>query len=135
MTDDYSDIINLPHHVSSKHPRMSMLARAGQFAPFSALNGHNAAINETARLTDGMIEADASILDVLNRRMSYLLAHLSDRLQVRMTHFVPDGRKAGGRYVETSGIVKKLDDGHIVMTDGTRIPVSDIISLSGEGLE
>lgn len=45
--NDYSDIINLPHHVSPSHPRMSMLARAAQFAPFSALNGHEDAIKQT----------------------------------------------------------------------------------------
>lgn len=35
--DNYEDIINLPHHVSDKHPRMSMYQRAAQFAPFAAL--------------------------------------------------------------------------------------------------
>lgn len=44
----YSDIINLPHHVSKKHPQMSMLQRAAQFAPFAALTGHDEAIEETA---------------------------------------------------------------------------------------
>lgn len=45
----YSDIIDLPHHVSKKHPQMSMYQRAAQFAPFAALAGHDKAINETAR--------------------------------------------------------------------------------------
>ena len=40
----YDDIINLPHHVSKKHPQMSMLQRAAQFAPFAALAGHEEAI-------------------------------------------------------------------------------------------
>lgn len=31
MTDNYEDIINLPHHVSKKHPQMSMYNRAAQF--------------------------------------------------------------------------------------------------------
>lgn len=44
----YDDIINLPHHVSDKHPQMSMLQRAAQFAPFAALTGHDKAIEETA---------------------------------------------------------------------------------------
>lgn len=35
----YDDIINLPHHVSTKHPRMSMYNRAAQFSPFAALTG------------------------------------------------------------------------------------------------
>lgn len=29
----YDDIINLPHHVSTKHPRMSMYNRSAQFSP------------------------------------------------------------------------------------------------------
>ncbi len=44
----YSDIINLEHPTSKRHPRMSMMQRAAQFAPFTALNGHEEAIEETA---------------------------------------------------------------------------------------
>lgn len=47
MKEDYSDIIHLPHHVSPRHPRMSMSARAAQFAPFAALTGFDAAIDDT----------------------------------------------------------------------------------------
>ena len=50
MTTEYDDIINLPHHTSRNHPRMTMEQRAAQFAPFAALTGHGAAIEETARL-------------------------------------------------------------------------------------
>ena len=45
----YDDIINLPHHVSKKHPQMPQSQRAAQFAPFAALVGHDRAIEETAR--------------------------------------------------------------------------------------
>lgn len=34
---NYEDIINMEHPTSKKHPRMSALARAAQFAPFAAL--------------------------------------------------------------------------------------------------
>ena len=47
--EEYDDIINLPHYVSKVHPQMSMMNRAAQFAPFAALTGHNAAIEEAAR--------------------------------------------------------------------------------------
>ncbi|MBR3002292.1 MAG: hypothetical protein IKF38_01815 [Clostridia bacterium] len=52
----YEDIINLPHHVSKKHPQMSMEARAAQFAPFAALVGYEDAIEETTKIA--MIEND-----------------------------------------------------------------------------
>ncbi len=44
----YSDIINLPHHVSERHPRMTMEARAAQFSSFAALTGHEDAIEVTS---------------------------------------------------------------------------------------
>ena len=53
---NYEDIINLPHHVSSKRPQMSMLDRAAQFSPFAALTGYDDAIHETGRLTDEKID-------------------------------------------------------------------------------
>ena len=45
---NYDDIINLPHHISKKHPQMSLYARAAQFAPFAALTGYGDAVEETA---------------------------------------------------------------------------------------
>ena len=52
----YDDIIHLPHHVSATHPQMSMLQRAAQFAPFSALSGYGQAIEETARQNEAAWE-------------------------------------------------------------------------------
>lgn len=49
MRNDYDDIINLPHHVSKRHPQMSMWNRAAQFAPFAALTGYDDAIKNTAQ--------------------------------------------------------------------------------------
>lgn len=49
MTDKYDDIINLPHPTSKKHPRMSMINRAAQFAPFAALTGYDDAIQDVER--------------------------------------------------------------------------------------
>ena len=40
-SDKYNDIINLPHHVSEKHARMTIQERSAQFAPFSALTGYD----------------------------------------------------------------------------------------------
>ena len=53
MTDEqavrqkYGDIINLPHHVSVKHPAMPREKRAAQFAPFAALTGYGEVIQQT----------------------------------------------------------------------------------------
>ena len=40
------EIINLPHHVSKRHPQMSLWNRAAQFAPFAALTGYEESIKE-----------------------------------------------------------------------------------------
>lgn len=54
----YDDIIDLPHHVSLRHPQMPPLDRAAQFSPFAALTGHDAAIRETARLAESRAEME-----------------------------------------------------------------------------
>ena len=51
MTDNYDDIINLPHHVSKRHPQMAMWNRAAQFAPFAALTGYEDAIEDVNKNT------------------------------------------------------------------------------------
>jgi hypothetical protein len=56
MTHDYDDIINLSHHVSKRHPQMSMWNRAAQFAPFAALTGYEDAIRDTAQENESSYE-------------------------------------------------------------------------------
>lgn len=49
--EKYKDIFNLPHHEPDpdKHPRMTILNRAAQFAPFAALTGFDDSINKAAK--------------------------------------------------------------------------------------
>lgn len=61
MSDQYEDIINLPHPVSKKHPQMSMEDRAAQFAPFAALTGHGEAIKKTAEGVAESYEKDDNV--------------------------------------------------------------------------
>ncbi len=96
---DYDDIINLPHHVSTKRPQMSMLDRAAQFSPFAALTGYDAAIKETGRLTDEKIEMDEESLNMLNMKFQLLVDALDENQEVSFTYFKPDETKAGGAYV------------------------------------
>ena len=56
MTDNYDDIIQLPHPVSKNHPPMPMKNRAAQFAPFSALTGYGDAIKESVHLNESLYE-------------------------------------------------------------------------------
>ena len=87
MNNNYEDIINLPHHVSTKRPQMPLKDRAAQFAPFAALTGHDEAIKETARLTDERIELDESTLAILNDKIQIILDNLDIEPEITVTYF------------------------------------------------
>ena len=131
MTEDYSDIINLPHHVSHNHPQMPMEARAAQFAPFAALTGYDAVIHETARQTDKHVELEEYDNERLNRIFSELMDSLEEHPVVTVSYFKPDEHKAGGAYVTVTGQLKKIDtyEQLMVMEDGTAIPIGNIMDL------
>jgi hypothetical protein len=134
VKDLYEDIINLPHHVSKTRPQMSMIDRAAQFSPFAALTGYDAAIKETGRLTDEKIEMDEEALNILNMKFQLLVDRLADEPEITFTYFKPDERKAGGAYIDVTGKVKKVDDFErlIVMQNGTKMPMDDILNIEGE---
>lgn len=131
MKENYDDIIHLPHHVSKKRTQMSMMERAAQFAPFAALTGHNAAIAETARLTDSAIALEESDSRALNDKFTQLLAHIQEEPKASITYFVADDKKAGGKYVTITQRLKKFDEYHqtILLTDGTEIALHSIIDI------
>ena len=54
---NYDDIIDFPHHVSSRHPKMSMWNRAAQFAPFAAMSGYDEAIKKSDKENIELYEA------------------------------------------------------------------------------
>ena len=134
MNRKYNEIMGLPHHVSKTRPQMPMSDRAAQFAPFAALTGYDAAIEETGRLTDERIELDVEALSALDMKYQLLMEALDEAPEVTITYFQPDERKAGGKYVSAVGTVKKIDDfeRRITMRDGTRIPMDDVLSIDGE---
>ncbi len=132
--EEYREIIDLPHHVSKTRPQMPMSDRAAQFAPFAALTGYDDAVKETGRLTDDKIELEESSLNVLNAKIQLLRENLADAPEITFTYFKPDERKVGGAYLTTTGTVKKVDDyeRQIVLHDGTKLPMDDILDISGE---
>ena len=131
--DKYDDIINLPHPTSLRHPRMPLEDRAAQFAPFAALTGHEAAIKETARLTDEKENLSDEVIAILNDKLNIIAENLGTDQTVDITYFVPDEKKTGGAYVTYSGIVKKIDlyEHILIMTDKTVIPIGQISEIEG----
>ena len=107
----YADIIDLPHHQSPTRPHMSLYDRAAQFAPFAALTGYDDMIVEEARETDTRVELEGWELEHLNQKLTLIADVLEDGNKPRLTFtvFVPDERKAGGKYVEVTDTVKRID--------------------------
>ena len=131
ISHEYDDIIDLPHHVSEKHPQMPLADRAAQFSPFAALTGYDAAIVETARPTDARRELSEEQKQIINRKLHDLQEHIQSAPCVTVVFFQPAARKAGGTYRTVFGCVKKVNDTLAVleMADGLSIPFQDILSL------
>lgn len=131
MNFPYEDIVNLPHPISPRRARMSDADRAAQFSPFAALTGHDAAIAETARLTEARPELAEDEKARLNQKLQKLEACLSRRPVVSITCFFPDARKEGGSCVTVTGVVKKIDTVQqvILMESGERLALEDVLAL------
>ena len=127
----YDDIIDLPHHVSTTHHRMSMLERAAQFQPFRALTGYEDAVRETARLTDDQVELTEDEKALLDGKLQRLADNLASHPLVTVTYFQPDKKKAGGAYVTATGQLKKIDDyeGVLILLGGERVIIEDILNI------
>lgn len=122
----YDDIINLPHHVSKTHAHMPVTDRAAQFSPFAALTGYEDVIREEGRLTDAMIELDEGEKALIDTNLRQLIGH-----EVEIRYFLEDKFKEGGSYEVIRGEMKKIDTNEdvVVMKDGTRIPVRQIVEV------
>ena len=130
----YEDIVDLPHHVSRKHPQPTMADRAARFAPFAAITGYEEMVLEEARVTDERIEMDESSKAALNEKLNMILEFLDEQPEVSITYFEPDMRKAGGAYVTITGTVKRIDEYEriVLMTDEKIIKIDEIYAIESD---
>lgn len=131
---EYDDIIHLPHHLSRIHPQMSMEDRAAQFSPFAALTGYEAAVKETARLTDDREELDEDEKTRLNAQLQKISARLQEQPEVMVTYFAPDERKTGGARQTYRGRLRKIDRNRkmLIMVDQTELPIENLLNIECE---
>ncbi len=129
--EKYKDIINLPHHVSKKHPQMTIENRAAQFAPFAALVGHDEAVKETARLTTNKKEIDNDLKNILDKKLQIINENIKDNPKATITYFVPDEKKEGGKYLTITEKVKKIDTYKqvVILANKKQININDIIEI------
>ena len=132
---NYKDIIHLPHHVSKKRPQMPLEDRAAQFAPFSAVVGHEASVKEAARLTDAKRDLDeaqkAVINEILNEIQMLLDSQPSRKCEVEIEYFQADDLKSGGQYIVVRGFVKKIDiyTRSILLKNGCLVSIDDVFKI------
>ena len=130
----YEDIVDLPHHVSRKHPQPTMADRAARFAPFAAITGYEEMVLEEARITEERIDLDEGTLSILNEKLNMIQEFIDEEPEVTITYFEPDKKKSGGVYIDITGTVKRIDEYEclVIMTDGKKIRIEDIYSLESD---
>lgn len=128
----YDDIINMPRHISKKHPQMSLEARSAQFAPFAALTGYDEQIEETSRITCQKKELNEELKEILNKKLQIIQEKINTKPKITVTYFIEDLKKNGGEYVTITGKARKIDKNKqlIVLEDKKTIPISDIVEIS-----
>ena len=124
----YEDILYLPHPVSARHTPMPAEDRAAQFSPFAALTGYEAAVAETARLTDVKSEPD----EAEKLLMSELLCSAAaSKERISIVYFKPDSKKEGGAYRTASGSIRWVDTANrnLLLQGGRAIPLEALYSI------
>lgn len=137
MRGPYDDIMHLPHPVSTKHPPMPVSVRAAQYSPFAALTGHDAAIRETARLTERKLELDEDTINILDMKLHVLSERINEQPEVSITYFKADKAKEGGSYETIMGFIRKIDMNRhtVVMENGNVILIDDIFEIESDCLD
>ena len=112
----------------SKYPKMSMLDRAAQFAPFAALTGHKEAILEQQRTTqtkrilsnEEKLEINEKIIELINLKS-----------KCRITYFEKDKTKSGGQYLKSVLSFKWLDELNktLFFKENIQIQIEDIVDI------
>lgn len=112
----------------SKYPKMPMLDRAAQFAPFAALTGHKEAILEQQRLTqtkrilsnEEKLAINEKILELMNLKS-----------KCRITYFEKDKTKSGGQYLKSVLTFKRLDELNktLFFKENIQIQIDDIVDI------
>ena len=129
--NNYEDIINLPHHVSQRHPPLGRDSYAAQFSPFAALTGYDGIVAETERTTEKRPELDDDAKEAIRAVLSEIVGHISESPEVEADFFLPDARKTGGEIRTVRGAVRAYDNiGQIlIFADGTKVPAEDLLKL------
>ncbi len=116
---------------------MSRANRAAQFAPFAALTGYEALIQEEGRLTEPRSELSEEQRSELDWQLARLTQRGGGGLEVILTFFEEDARKDGGQYKKITAVLKKINHDYrtLEMETGECIPFSCLRTLCWKEME
>ncbi|EHR35778.1 hypothetical protein HMPREF9709_00224 [Helcococcus kunzii ATCC 51366] len=128
---DYNKIIDMPRPKFNTYKKMSRHDRAAQFAPFAALNGHQAAVDEKARQTEKRIILDEDQKEILNHKFTTILEKIDEKPLIKVVYFEKDTKKLGGKYLEKTNWIKKIDEINrkIIFIDRQEILIDNIYDI------
>lgn len=112
----------------SKYPKMSMLDRAAQFAPFAALTGHKESILEQQRIT----QAKRILSNEEKLRINEKIIELMNlKSKCRITYFEKDKTKSGGQHMERVLSFKRIDELNktLFFKENVQIQIDDIVDI------
>ncbi len=130
----YEDIINHKYVKNKNRECMSISDRAAQFSRFAAVVGHDLSIEETARVTEKKAELDEYEIEELRRKLNFIFWGNGKTKKVKITYFVPDSKKDGGKYETFYGKIIKTDEvKNTLITDSKNtIPIDTIVKIDIE---
>lgn len=112
----------------SKYPKMSMLDRAAQFAPFAALTGHKEAVIEQGRITqEKRILSNEEKLRINEK----IVEMVKLKSKCRITYFEKDQIKSGGKYHAATYTFRRLDELNktLIFKENVQIQIDDIVDI------
>ena len=127
----YDDIINLPHHESKNHPRMSNSNRAAQFAPFAALVGFSESIRKSEEILDDYALLSEDMKSEIEDALKKLSLKIKENPLVEVTYFEKKNTENKGKYLKFTGKIKKFDefDRKIIFINRKTIYIKDIYNI------
>ncbi len=121
----YDDMLELPHHVSRNHPRMSEENRAAQFMPFAALKGYEDAIADKE-----IRDAEMPLLSEEDRaQLQQTLVQLlqKDRPTAQIRWYEIDENTGRGVIRDEIVTVRKVSEAARTVTAGNHVILIDNI--------
>lgn len=112
----------------SKYPKMSMLDRAAQFAPFAALTGHKEAVIEQGRITqEKRILSNEEKLEINEK----IVEMVKLKSKCRIIYFEKDRTKSGDQYLKMVLSFKRMDELNktLFFKENIQIHIEDIVDI------